>query len=67
MSNAKCVIYVKNAKNAIFDAYAIRHLSSKSMAIWVSKDATGPQERRPMPLNNFWIGLMAQNVKILTY
>ena len=64
MSGNKCVIYVKNGKNAIFDAYAIRHLSSKNM---VSKDATGPQDRRPMPLNNFWIGLMAQNVKILTY
>ena len=41
MPDAKCVIYVKNAKNAIFDAYAIRYLSPRNMAIWVSKDASG--------------------------
>ena len=28
MSHAKYVIYVKNAKNAIFDAYALRHISN---------------------------------------
>ena len=45
-------IYVKNAKNAknaIFDTYAIRHMSYIEMAIWVSKDVSGPQECRPMP------------------
>ena len=52
-AHAKCVIYVKNAKNAIFDAYAIRYLSPRNMAIWVSKDASGSQECRPIPLNNF--------------
>ena len=53
MSEAKCVIYVKNAKKAIFDTYAIRHMSSIDMAIWVSKDASGSQECRPIPVNNF--------------
>ena len=48
MSDAKCVIYVKNAKNAIFDAYVTFHMSYTNMAIWVSKDASGPQECRPM-------------------
>ena len=41
MSDAKCVIYVKTAKNAIFDAYAIQHIPYIDMAIWVSKDASG--------------------------
>ena len=59
MSDAKCVIYVKNAKNATFDMHAIPHMLNIDMAIWVSKDASGPQECRPMPLNNFWIGLTA--------
>ena len=61
MSDAKCVIVisVKNAENAIFDAYAIPHISNIDMAIWVSKGTSGPQECRPMPLNNFWIGLTA--------
>ena len=36
------------------------------MAIWVSKDASGSQECRPMPLNNLWIGLTAKKVKIMT-
>ena len=53
MSYAKCVIYVKNAKNAIFYVYAIRCMSYIYMAIWVSKDAYGPQEYRPMQVNNF--------------
>ena len=53
MSDAKYVIYVKNAKKAIFDTYAIRHMSYIDMAIWVSKDAYGPQEYRPMQVNNF--------------
>ena len=57
MSNDIYVIYVKNAKNALFDAYAI----------WVSKDPLGPQECRPMLLNNVWVGLTAQNVKILIF
>ena len=33
MVNAKCVIYVKNAKNAIFDAHAIQLISCIDMAI----------------------------------
>ena len=37
------------------------------MAIWVSKDASGPLECRPMPLNNFLIGLTAENLEILTF
>ena len=49
MSDAEGVIYVKNAKNAIFNAYAIRPMLYVDMAIWVSKDASGPQECRPMP------------------
>ena len=53
MSDAKCVIYVKNAKNAIFNAYAIPPMSYIDMAIWVSKDASGPQECRPMPIDKF--------------
>ena len=67
MSYSKCVIYVKNAKNAIFDAYAIRHMSHKDMAVWVSKDPLGPQECRPILLNIVWDGLTAQNVKILIF
>ena len=35
------------------------------MAIWVSKDALGPQECRPMPIDKFWIGLKAKNATIL--
>ena len=49
MSEAKCVIYVKKAKKAIFDTYAIRHMSYIDMALWVSKDASEPQEYRPLP------------------
>ena len=67
MLDAICVIYVKNAKNAIFDAYAIRHMSNIDMAIWVSKNASGPLECRPIPINNFWIRLTSWNVKILTF
>ena len=67
MSNDIYVIYVKNAKNALFDAYAIQHMSHKDMAIRVSKDPLGPQECRPMLLNNVWVGLTAQNVKILIF
>ena len=66
MLDAMCVIYVKNAKNAIFDAYAIRHMSYIDMAIWVSKDALGPQECRQMLLNSLQMGLPAQNLKKLT-
>ena len=43
----------QNAKNAIFDAYASRHILNIYMAILVSKDASGPLECRPMPLNSF--------------
>ena len=50
----------------INDAFINRHLLCLHMAIWVSNDASEPQERRLMPLNNFWIRLMAKNVKILT-
>ena len=49
MTHAKCVIYVKNDKNAIFGTYANRHMSCIDMAIGVSKDASGPQECRQMP------------------
>ena len=59
MLNAKCVIHVKNGKDAIFEAYAIRHIIYIGMSIWVSKDASGLQECRPMPLNDLWIGLTA--------
>ena len=50
MSDANYVIYVKNA---IFGAFAIGHMSYTYMAIWVSKDALGPQEFRPRPLMSF--------------
>ena len=66
MSNDVFVIYVKNAKKSIFDAYAIWHMSYIDMAIWVSKDALGPQECRQMPLNSLQMGLTAQNLKKLT-
>ena len=65
MSDAECVIYVKNAKNAIFDVNAIRHMLCLDMAIWVSKDPSGPQEYRSIPLNSLWMGLTAY-YKILT-
>ena len=67
MSNAVCVIYVKNAKNAKFDAHAISLMSYLYMALWVSKDASGPQDWCPRPLNDFLISLMAQNFKMLTF
>ena len=51
----------------INDTFGTWHLKCLDMAIWVSKDASGPQECRPMRLNKFWIGLMAQNYKILTF
>ena len=35
------------------DAFGIRHMLWLDMATWVSKDPSGPQECRPMPLNNF--------------
>ena len=41
--------------------------TSIDMAIWVSKDVSGSQECRPIPVNNFWISLTAQNFKILTF
>ena len=59
MSDAGCVMYDKNAKNAIFDINAIRHMLCLDMAIWVSKDPSGPQECRQMELNKLCIGLMA--------
>ena len=57
----------KIAKNIKFDAHTIQHMSHIDMAIWVSKVALGPRECRPMLLNNVWMGLMAQNVKILIF
>ena len=65
MSDAICVIYVKNAKNAIFDAYTIWPISHLYMAIWVSKDASGSQKCRPIPLSNSFTDLHARNIKIL--
>ena len=59
MLNAECVIYDKNVINAIFEVSVIGHLSCLDMAIWVLKDPSGPQECRPMGLNNLCIGLMA--------
>ena len=53
MLDAIGVIFVKNAKNAIFDAYATQHIPYIDMAIWVSKDTSGPQECRTMRLNKF--------------
>ena len=44
---------VKNAKNAVIEAYAMQHLLYLFMATWVSKDVSGPQECRQMPLSNF--------------
>ena len=32
-----CIIFVKNAKNVIFDVYAIQHMSYLYMTIWESK------------------------------
>ena len=43
------------------------HCVILNMAIWVSKDASGPREWRPMPLNNLLISLTTQNFKILTF
>ena len=40
MSDAKCVIYVKNA---IFDIYAMLHMSYIDMIIWASKEVSGIQ------------------------
>ena len=36
----------------------LTHISYIDMAIWVSKHVSGPQECKPMPLNEFSIGLM---------
>ena len=43
----------QKCQNAIFDAYAIRHMSNIDMAILGQKDESGPQEYKPMPSNNF--------------
>jgi len=51
MSDAKCVIYVKNDKKALFDTFANPHMSYIDKAKWVSKDAKGPQEHRLMPMS----------------
>ena len=51
----------------INDTFGMNHMSWLDMAIWVSKDVSGPQECRPMPLNNLWIGLTAKKVKIMTF
>ena len=53
MVHAKCVIYVENAKDVIFDTHAIQHIPYIVMAIWVSKHALGPQEYRPITLDKF--------------
>ena len=45
MLDAIGVIFVKNAKNAIFDAYVTFHMSYTNMAIWVSKDASVQKEK----------------------
>ena len=52
-------ICVKHGLFGIFDindTYGIQFLSCLGMGIWVSKDASGPQKCRLMPLNSFWIG-----------
>ena len=57
----------QTCQNAIFAAHAIWLMSYIDMAIWLSKDASGPQECRPMPLNNLCIGLTSWNFKKLTF
>ena len=67
MLDAKSIIYVKNTRNALLEIYTIRHMSYIDMAIWVSKDASGPKEHRPMTLNNFLLSLIPQNFKIMLF
>ena len=51
MLDAKCVIYAKMPylTHMPSDTY----MSYIDIALWVSKDAAGPHECNPMPLNNF--------------
>ena len=60
MSNAICVIYVKNAINATFDAGCIPHLLLTNRSIWVSKEASGPQECSHTPQIIIETGLNAE-------
>ena len=66
MSNARCVIYVINAINDIFDVYSIGLVSHKNMSIWVSNEASGPQEYRTMPVTKRLIYHIAEKAKTLT-
>ena len=62
-------ICVKYDIFGIFDmnvTFGRPHFWFSDMALWVPKDATGPQEYRPMSLNNFCKSLTSQKFKILT-
>ena len=59
------VIYVIIAQNVIFYVDGIGHPLCINMSIWVSKEASVPQENSPMPLNNFAMGFVALKFKIL--
>ena len=52
MADAIYVNYVINAKNDIIDMMAFGHMSWINMAIWVSKEPSGPQDCRQMSFNN---------------
>ena len=51
MADAIDVNYVINAKNDIFDIYGIGHMSWMNMAIWVSKEPSGPQDCSQISFN----------------
>ena len=51
MSDGICVKYGIFGIFDINDAFGIRCFSWLDMALWVSKDAPGPQEWTPIPLD----------------
>ena len=61
MSDAIYVNYVINAKNDIIDIYGIGHMSWMNMAIWVSKEPSGPQDCSQMSFSNI---IEVQNIKL---
>ena len=52
MADAIDVNYVINAKTDIIGIYGIGHMSWMNIAIWVSKEASGPQDCSLMSFNN---------------
>ena len=69
MTNVRCRmrhLCRKSHKCHIWRKCHSTYMLCLDMAIWMSKDPSGPQEYRSILLNNLWMGLTAWNYKILT-